>query len=247
MEMVEKEGRGVVLYMRQHEGRGIGLLNKVCAYHLQDQGLDTVEANLRLGYPPDLRDYGIGAQILVDLGVRKIRLLTNNPKKIAALSGYGLEIVERVPIEIEPNPYNQRYLRAKKEKLVTRELLLGAEDRLRRLGVRDEDMVVLWVPGAFELPRAVRILAESGKVDGIVALAAVVRGETPHFEYIASEVAKGLAKLSLEGPVPVTFGVLTADTFDQALERAGGKAGNKGAQAAEALVEILNLERELKR
>jgi 3,4-dihydroxy 2-butanone 4-phosphate synthase/GTP cyclohydrolase II len=107
----------VVLYMRQHEGRGIGLLNKVCAYHLQDQGLDTVEANLRLGYPPDLRDYGIGAQILVDLGVRKIRLLTNNPKKIAALSGYGLEIVERVPIEIEPNPYNQRYLRAKKEKL----------------------------------------------------------------------------------------------------------------------------------
>ena len=92
-----------------------------------------------------------------------------------------------------------------------------------------------------------RILAESGKVDGIVALAAVVRGETPHFEYIASEVAKGLAKLSLEGPVPVTFGVLTADTFDQALERAGGKAGNKGAQAAEALVEILNLERELKR
>ncbi len=131
--------------------------------------------------------------------------------------------------------------------LVTRELLLGAEDRLRRLGVRDEDMLVLWVPGAFELPRAVRILAESGKVDGIVALAAVVRGETPHFEYIASEVAKGLAKLSLEGPVPVTFGVLTTDTFDQALERAGGKAGNKGAQAAEALVEILNLERELKR
>lgn len=117
MEMVEREGRGVILYMRQHEGRGIGLLNKVCAYHLQDQGLDTVEANLRLGYPPDLRDYGIGAQILVDLGVRKIRLLTNNPKKIAALSGYGLEIVERVPIEVEPNPYNQRYLRAKKEKL----------------------------------------------------------------------------------------------------------------------------------
>lgn len=131
--------------------------------------------------------------------------------------------------------------------LVTKELLAGAQDRLRRLGVRDEDMVVLWVPGAFELPRAVRILAESGKVDGVVALAAVVRGETPHFEYIASEVAKGLAKLALEGPIPVTFGVLTADAFDQALERAGGKAGNKGAQAAEALVEILNLERELKK
>lgn len=130
--------------------------------------------------------------------------------------------------------------------LVTKELLAGAQDRLRRLGVRDEDMLVLWVPGAFELPRAVRILAESGRVDGIVALAAVVRGETPHFEYIAAEVAKGLAKLALEGPVPVTFGVLTTDTFDQALERAGGKVGNKGAQAAEALVEVLNLERELR-
>ncbi|MBC7093375.1 bifunctional 3,4-dihydroxy-2-butanone-4-phosphate synthase/GTP cyclohydrolase II [Candidatus Bipolaricaulota bacterium] len=116
LDMVDREGRGVVLYMRQ-EGRGIGLVGKVCAYHLQDQGLDTVEANLRLGYPPDLRDYGIGAQILVDLGVKKIRLLTNNPRKVAGLAGYGLEIVERVPIEVEPNPYNVRYLKAKKEKL----------------------------------------------------------------------------------------------------------------------------------
>jgi len=116
MEMIEEEGKGVLLYMRQ-EGRGIGLANKVCAYRLQDEGLDTVEANLRLGYPPDLRDYGIGAQILVDLGVRKLRLLTNNPKKVAGLSGYGLEIVEQVPIEVEPNPYNLRYLKAKKEKL----------------------------------------------------------------------------------------------------------------------------------
>ncbi|MCR4391879.1 MAG: bifunctional 3,4-dihydroxy-2-butanone-4-phosphate synthase/GTP cyclohydrolase II [Candidatus Acetothermia bacterium] len=116
LDMVDREGRGVVLYMRQ-EGRGIGLANKVCAYHLQDQGLDTVEANLRLGYPADLREYGIGAQILVDLGVKKIRLLTNNPRKVAGLAGYGLEIVEQVPIEVEPNPYNVRYLKAKKEKL----------------------------------------------------------------------------------------------------------------------------------
>ncbi len=116
MEAIERAGRGVVLYMRQ-EGRGIGLLNKVCAYHLQDQGLDTVEANLKLGYPPDLREYGIGAQILVDLGVQRLRLLTNNPRKVVGLSGYGLEIVERVPIEVEPNPYNRRYLQAKKEKL----------------------------------------------------------------------------------------------------------------------------------
>ena len=116
MAMIECEGRGVVLYMRQ-EGRGIGLLGKLCAYHLQDQGLDTVEANLQLGFPADLREYGIGAQMLVDLGVKKIRLLTNNPRKVAGLSGYGLTIVDTVTIEIEPNPFNLRYLRAKKEKL----------------------------------------------------------------------------------------------------------------------------------
>jgi len=113
---VEREGRGIVLYMRQ-EGRGIGLLGKVCAYHLQDQGLDTVEANLQLGYPADLREYGIGAQILADLGAKRIRLMTNNPRKVAGLAGYGLTIVETVPIEVEPNPYNVHYLRAKKEKL----------------------------------------------------------------------------------------------------------------------------------
>jgi 3,4-dihydroxy 2-butanone 4-phosphate synthase/GTP cyclohydrolase II len=114
--MVEKAGTGVIVYMRQ-EGRGIGLLNKLRAYRLQDEGLDTVEANERLGFRPDLRDYGIGAQILRDLGVAKMRLLTNNPTKVVGLKGYGLDIVERVPLEMEANQVNERYLRTKRDKL----------------------------------------------------------------------------------------------------------------------------------
>lgn len=116
MKMIQKEGRGVLMYMHQ-EGRGIGLKNKMRAYMLQDNGLDTVEANEELGFKADLRDYGIGAQILTDLGLHKIRIMTNNPRKIAALAGYGLEIVERVPIEIPPNKNNIRYLRTKQKKL----------------------------------------------------------------------------------------------------------------------------------
>ncbi|MBM3288330.1 MAG: bifunctional 3,4-dihydroxy-2-butanone-4-phosphate synthase/GTP cyclohydrolase II [Candidatus Eisenbacteria bacterium] len=116
LELIAAEGKGVFLYMRQ-EGRGIGLANKIRAYHLQDQGLDTVEANMKLGFRPDERDFGIGAQILADLGVRRIRLLTNNPHKRVGLSAHGLEIVETVQIEIPPNPQNRRYLEAKREKL----------------------------------------------------------------------------------------------------------------------------------
>jgi 3,4-dihydroxy 2-butanone 4-phosphate synthase/GTP cyclohydrolase II len=116
MKMVEEEGKGVILYMNQ-EGRGIGLINKLKAYKLQEQGMDTVQANLALGLPMDSRDYGVGAQILRDLGVSKIRLISNNPKKRVGLLGYGLEIVEQLPIEIVPNPHNERYLQTKRDKM----------------------------------------------------------------------------------------------------------------------------------
>ncbi len=116
MEMVDREGRGVVLYMKQ-EGRGIGLMNKLRAYKLQEQGLDTVEANIQLGFDMDERDYGVGAQILRDLGVSKIRLITNNPKKRVGLMGYGLEIIDNISIEITPNPHNETYLKTKRDKL----------------------------------------------------------------------------------------------------------------------------------
>ena len=117
MATIAKEGSGVILYIKHHEGRGIGLVEKLRAYSLQDSGMDTVEANEALGHPADRREYGIGSQILYDLGVRKMRILTNNPRKYHGVEGIGLEVVEQVPIQIDSNPYNERYLRTKKEKL----------------------------------------------------------------------------------------------------------------------------------
>ncbi len=114
--MIEKEGKGVVVYMNQ-EGRGIGLMNKIAAYKLQEEGYDTVDANIHLGFDPDERDYGVGAQILREVGIKKMRLMTNNPVKRIGLESYGLEIVENVGIEIIPNPYNERYLKTKKERM----------------------------------------------------------------------------------------------------------------------------------
>ncbi len=129
--------------------------------------------------------------------------------------------------------------------LITERLLEGALDRLRRSNVADDSIDVCRVPGAFEVPKAAKVMADTGRYDGIIALSAVIRGATPHFEYIAGEVSKGLARVNLDAKVPVTFGVITADTVDQAIERAGTKAGNKGAQAAESLIEMVNVLREV--
>jgi len=129
--------------------------------------------------------------------------------------------------------------------MVTDRLLSGAKDRLKRLGTDWDEVTVAYVPGSFELPRAVGKMEETGDYDGIVALGAIIRGETPHFDYVANETSKGLAQLNLEGDTPVTFGLITADTLDQAINRAGAKQGNKGNEAAEALVEMINLEREM--
>ena len=116
MDMIVREGCGVLIYLRQ-EGRGIGLANKIKAYKLQEEGCDTIEANERLGFPADLREYGIGAQMLLDLGLKGVRLMTNNPKKLVGIDGYGLKIQERVPVEIVPQEYNERYLATKKQRM----------------------------------------------------------------------------------------------------------------------------------
>ncbi len=143
LSMIESEGRGVLLYLSQ-EGRGIGLLNKLRAYKLQEEGFDTVDANLKLGLPADLRDYGIGAQILVDLGLTSIRILTNNPKKISGLAGYGLSVSDQVPIEHAPNPHNEGYLRAKRDRMghtLHHQGLPFDEEMLRRESDGDADRV----------------------------------------------------------------------------------------------------------
>ncbi|MGX6453139.1 6,7-dimethyl-8-ribityllumazine synthase [Pediococcus acidilactici] len=135
---------------------------------------------------------------------------------------------------------------AKFNELVTRKLLDGAKQSLEQLGVEANNIIIYWVPGAFEIPRVVKLLSNSGKVDGIISLGAVIRGETSHYDYVCNEVSSGISQVSLNNKVPVMFGILTTDSMNQALDRAGGKSGNKGIECANGIIEMINLENELK-
>jgi 3,4-dihydroxy 2-butanone 4-phosphate synthase / GTP cyclohydrolase II len=246
MRRIDEAGSGALIYLRQ-EGRGIGLANKIRAYSLQDAGQDTVEANESLGFKPDLRDYGIGAQILLDLGLSSIRLLTNNPRKVVGLEGYGLTIAGREPLQVAPGTFNRMYLDTKRSKLGH---LLGEEAQAARAtdkpdlpragghghmstfsakargggrgsaspsvasttssrsgcslapgpasldhGFADEDVDVAWVPGAWELPLAAQHLIERRGCAAVIALGCVIRGDTPHFDFVAGGATTALASL----------------------------------------------------
>ena len=300
------EERGVLLYMSQ-EGRGIGLLAKLKAYELQENGLDTVEANIELGFPPDAREYGIGSQILAELGLSTIRILTNNPRKITGIEAFGLKVVEQVPIEVPPNLENRPVpgdqarqagppapspgaaVRAARRRRVTdvgdgvrtpdhaigrlrmpegvgviegspngerravgivvgrfngeitSKLLDGAIAALEEAGVERDRIDIVPVPGAFELPLGAMALARTRQYSCIVALGCVIRGQTPHFDFVAGEAASGLQLAALETGIPVSFGVLTCDNREQAQARAGGALGNKGAEAARSALEMADV------
>ena len=301
MSLIAAEGRGVVLYLRGHEGRGIGLISKLRAYQLQDHGSDTVDANLELGLPVDARDYSTGAQILTDLGVRSVRLLTNNPAKVEGLVRYGVGVT-RVPLPVPVTVHNLRYLAAKRDRLGhTIENLpqpngpaAGPANLRRRphhgVGVSGEgrpvldtvdateltlaivgtrwheditdalveraaaaavacgidDPVVLRVAGAIELPVVAAELARYN--DAVVCVGAVIRGGTPHFEYVCDAVTAGLTRVALDAGTPVGNGVLTCDTVEDARDRCGlpGSREDKGWEAVVAALDTALLLRSIR-
>ena len=293
MDLIVKEGRGVVIYLRGHEGRGIGLLAKLQAYQLQDGGRDTVDANLDLGLPADARHYGAATQILRDLGVTSVRLLTNNPDKTSSLESYGvaggragaahaaaqrpqprLPADQARPDGPPPRPSLERdheggepvsgdgspdrpagRLQRPAGRRGRGELARAGDGRARRRraggarrATRSASAEVVRVPGSFELPVVAQALARQG-YDAVVALGVVIRGGTPHFDYVCSAATDGLNQVALETGVPVGFGLLTCDTEEQALDRAGleGSSESKGYEATAAALRTARTLREDRR
>ena len=317
MAAISAEGRGVVLYLRGHEGRGVGLLSKLQAYELQDAGADTVDANTELGLPVDAREYSAGAQMLADLGVRSVRLLTNNPAKVSGLVGCGVDITARVPLASAVTPYNLRYLVTKRDKLghqiqdldeaeravvrpsvplnghaatphpagttghhaqvgvgvsgagspgaaavdasglslaivatrwhreITDSLVARGTAAAIACGVPDP--VVLRVAGAIELPVVAAELARHH--DAVACLGVVIRGGTPHFEYVCDSVTAGLTRVALDTRTPVGNGVLTCDTVESARDRCGlpGSREDKGWEAVVAALDTALVLRSIRR
>ena len=293
------EGRGVVVYLRGHEGRGIGLVAKLQAYQLQDGGRDTVDANLDLGLPADARHYGTATQVLRDLGIASVRLMTNNPDKTSSLEDFGIHVdragaADAAPQRPQPHlpadqarpdgprparpgrraghrppvrahdravrrrrmsgagaptsePFDASDLRvavvaATWHTQVMDGLVAGAERALAAYGISEPE--VIRVPGTFELPVVAAALARAG-YDAVVALGVVIRGGTPHFDYVCSAATDGLTQVSVDHAMPVGFGVLTCDTEEQALARAGleGSAEDKGWEATSAALDTARVVR----
>ena len=303
MSLIAAEGRGVVLYLRGHEGRGIGLLSKLRAYQLQDQGSDTVDANLELGLPVDARDYSTGAQILSDLGVRSVRLLTNNPAKVDGLAGFGVDVTPRPAAraghraqpalsrrQTRPaRPHDRDNLPTERDRCRRPAPVAGGRARSWSQREREgrpswirstppsspwpfsapagtprsptalveraaaaaiacgiDDPLVLRVAGAVELPVVAAELARYN--DAVVCVGAVIRGGTPHFEYVCDAVTAGLTRVALDAGTPVGNGVLTCDTIEDARDRCGlpGSREDKGWEAVVAALDTALLLRSIR-